>query len=171
MPGGAGREDAAVLVAEAGEHAAPGRALQEAALQQVGLVDVLDGVRLLAYGVGQRGQTHRAAIVLLEDDGEDLPVHPVQTFLVHLEQPQGLARHVRRDAALMAHLGEIPDPLEQAVGYARRPARAQGQLAAPSSSMATARMSAERLNDAPAGPPPCSSPAGERSRTGPAAAW
>ena len=120
-----------MLVAETGEHAAPRRAAQEAALQQVGLVDLLDGVRLLAYGVGQRGQPHRAAIVLLEDDGEDLPVHPVQTFLVHLEQVQGLARHLRRDAALVAHLGEIPHAFEQPVGYARRPARAQGYLAPP----------------------------------------
>ena len=69
--------------------------------------------------------------MLLQDDSEDLPVYPVQTLGVHLEQVQGLARHLRRDAALMAHLCEIPDALEQAVGYTRRPARAQGYLARP----------------------------------------
>ena len=60
-PGSAfGQGPAEVLVGAAGGDAAARRAVEEADLQQVGLVDVLDGVRLLADGRGQRAHAHRA---------------------------------------------------------------------------------------------------------------
>ena len=48
--------------------AAPRRALEEAALEQVGLVDVLDRVGLLLHGDRERGEADRAAGEALADD-------------------------------------------------------------------------------------------------------
>ncbi len=68
------------------------------------------------------------AVELVEDEIEDLAVDPVETFVVHLEEMQGLQSDVAGDAALMTDLGEVAHPPQQAVGDARRTARAQSQL-------------------------------------------
>src|SRR5262249_21374557 len=62
--------------------AAAGRALEEAALQQVGLVDVLDRVLLLADGDRQGRQADGAAAELLAHGGQDLAVEAVQAEVV-----------------------------------------------------------------------------------------
>ena len=85
-----------MLVAQAGEHPPPGRAHEEAALQQERLVHVLDGVGFFSDGHRQGGEPHRTSVELLQDEGEDLAVHAVETFVVHLEQAQGLQRYRRR---------------------------------------------------------------------------
>src|SRR6185436_570823 len=64
-----GRQPAQVLVGAPGDRAAARRAVEEADLQQVGLVHVLEGVRLLADRGGQRVHPHRTAAELV-DDGE-----------------------------------------------------------------------------------------------------
>src|SRR5437762_6824565 len=69
-------------------HTAPGRALEEAALEQVGLVDVLDGVLFLPHRDRQRGQADRAAAEFLADRGQDLAVEAVQAEVVDLELAQ-----------------------------------------------------------------------------------
>ena len=69
--------------------AAPARrAHEEAALEQVGLVDVLDRVLLLLDRDGERGEADRAAAEALADRDQDLAVQPVQALVVDLEQFQ-----------------------------------------------------------------------------------
>ena len=68
-----------ILRGPAGGHAAPGGALQEAGLDQVGFVDVFQGVFFFTEGRGQGAQAHRAAVVFLQDGEQDLAVHAVQT--------------------------------------------------------------------------------------------
>ena len=131
VPDSPGGRRPTVQVAEAGQDATAGGPLQEAPLQQIGFVDVLDGVGLLPDGHGQRGQTDRTPVELLQDEGQDLPIDPVETFVVHLEQSEGLVRHRGRDAPFMAHLREVAHPLEQTVGDPRRAARTQGQFVSP----------------------------------------
>ena len=93
-------------------HAAPARgALEEAALEQVGLVDVLDRVGLLLDGHGQRREPDRAAAELAADDAEDLAVQPVQALVVDLEQVQGAGGDPGVDDAAAA-VGEESDTIE-----------------------------------------------------------
>ena len=61
------------------------RALEEALLEEEGLVDVLEGVALLAHGGGDGLHAHRAAAELLDDGEQDLPVHRVEAGGVDLQ--------------------------------------------------------------------------------------
>ena len=72
------------------------RALEHAQLEQVGLVDVLDRVLLLADGDRERREPDRAAGELHADRAQDLAVEAVEPELVDLEQlERGLAPRPR----------------------------------------------------------------------------
>ena len=99
---------------------------QESLLEQIGLVDVLDRVGLLPHRHGQGREAHGPAAEFLADRREDVAVQAIEAGLVHLEQLEPVARHLLVDASCTAHLGEVADPLEKAVGHARGAARARG---------------------------------------------
>ena len=101
-------------------------ALEEALLEQIGLVDVLDRVRLLSHRDRQRAEADRAAAELGADRAQDLAVQPVEPGRVHLEHVEGVGGHARVYMACPAHLGEVADPLQQAVRHPGRAARARG---------------------------------------------
>src|SRR5581483_2972118 len=119
---------AEVPVGPLGSHPAPRGSLEEAELEQVGLVYVLDGVGLLADGGRQRRQPDGAARELLDHGVQDREVELVQALLVHLEDLEPPPRHLGGDGAVVAHLREVPDPAQQAVRHAGRPAGAPGDL-------------------------------------------
>src|SRR5664280_1344691 len=66
-------------------HPPPRGSLQQALLQQVGLIGVLDCVRLLADALGQGGQPDRPAGESTAQDIEDGPVDLVEPQLVDTE--------------------------------------------------------------------------------------
>src|SRR6185295_3625447 len=82
------RRQAQVLIRAGGGDAAAGGALDQPPLQEVGLVDVLDRVLLLADGDRQSGKADRAAVELLDDRAEDLAVEPLEALRVHLQELQ-----------------------------------------------------------------------------------
>src|SRR5579884_3839237 len=67
------RVQAEVLEGTPGGLAPAGRARDQALLEEVGLVDVLDRVGLLPHRRGQRGEADRAARELHADVAQDLP--------------------------------------------------------------------------------------------------
>ena len=71
----------------------------QALLQQVGLVDVLDRVVLLADRDRERREADRAAGELLADRAQDLAVEAVEPALVDLEQLERRVRGLRGDDA------------------------------------------------------------------------
>src|SRR5262249_3245803 len=75
-------------------------ALDESFLDQERLVNVLERARLLAHDDRERAESDRAALVLPDQGVEQPAVHLVEPALVHLEQPQRLARHRKRDHAV-----------------------------------------------------------------------
>ena len=79
---------------------------------------------------GDRLDADRAAVELLDDRAQDLVVDLVQPQLVDVETAQRLARDVSGDHAVRPHLGVVAHAPQQAVGDARRAARAPGDLAA-----------------------------------------
>ena len=101
--------------AEIGDHAAARCALEEAELEQVGLVDVLDRLRLLAERDGERREPDRSAAELDRDRAEELAVGPLEA-----EAADEIARRARgtprvanrilkrvRDVAQVRHAGVI----------------------------------------------------------------
>src|SRR5205814_128657 len=80
-----------VLTAELRDDSAAGGSLQEAELEQVRLVDVLDRVRFLAEGDGQGREADRPAFELLDHGAQQSPVGPLEAALVDLHQLERLA--------------------------------------------------------------------------------
>src|SRR5213078_2325995 len=68
------RVKAEVLEGRGSRRPSSGRALDETLLQQVRLVDVLDGVLLLPHSHRQSGESHRAAAELDAHRAQDLTV-------------------------------------------------------------------------------------------------
>ena len=58
-------------------------------MDQEGLVDIFQGIFLFAYHRGQRLQTDRSAIKLIDDSQHDPTVHLIQTESVDPEHVQG----------------------------------------------------------------------------------
>src|SRR5436853_361984 len=78
------------------------RALDQPALEQIGLVHVFDRVLLLPHGHGQRREPHRPPAELLADRAQDLSIEPVQALVVDLEEIEGRSGHVRGDGPVAA---------------------------------------------------------------------
>src|SRR3954452_15809734 len=107
-------------------HAPAGGALDEALLEQIRLVDVLEGVLLLGDDYCKGAETDRAAVELLDDGAEDRAVEAVEALVVYLQQLEGLRGRDRIDRSGVADLGEVPHAPEQAVGHTRGAAAAAG---------------------------------------------
>ena len=134
-----------VLAPELRHDAAARRALQEAELEQVRLVDVLDRVRLLADRGGERREADRAAVELLDDRPQQRAVDALEPALVDLEQVERLARDLGRDRALMRAPRRSRAPAAGA-GWRCAACRASGAAisSAASPSISTSRICAER---------------------------
>ena len=114
-------------------------------LEEVGLVDVLDRVGLLADRRREGVHADRPAAELLDDGEEEAPVDLVEAVGVDLEEGEGVAGDGGGDGALGPDLGEVAHPAQEAVGDAGGPAAAAGDLGGAAASMGTPRMRAERV--------------------------
>ena len=110
-------------------HAAARRALQIALLDEIGLEHILDGLGILADRMREVLQTDGAAREFLDHGEEQLAVHDVEPERVDIEHLERGFGDALRDAAVGFHLGVIAHAAQQAVGDARRAARAAGDLA------------------------------------------
>src|SRR5215212_851097 len=108
---------------------APWGPLYEAALEQVRFVDVLHGVARLAEGHGDGADADRAAVELINDEPEVVPVGPVESELVHTLHVERSVGCLLVDLALTHDLGVVAHPLEEPVDDAWRAATAARKLA------------------------------------------
>src|SRR3954451_23481779 len=99
-----GRRKTEVRPRRRSRHAPARRAFEEAALQQVGLVDVLNRVGLLPDRHGERREADGTAAELLADRREDLAVEAVEAELVDVEHGQRRVGRARGDNPAVAHL-------------------------------------------------------------------
>src|SRR6266850_516862 len=111
-----------MLVCEPGCDAAPGSALKEADLKQIGFVNVFDGIDFFAQDSGDRVDAHGAATESFDDSAQEFPVDVVETVLINVEEPEGVAGNGSRDLAGSLHLRIISSSLQQAIRNARRAA-------------------------------------------------
>src|ERR671910_292804 len=115
---------AEVVVGTVGGDASAGGALYQAALQQVGLVDVLDSVARLAEGDGDRTDPHRTAPELVYDEAEVVAVGPVEAEVIHALHLQRGVRGIFVYLAVGDHLGVAPTSVKR--GKSIRIVRAEG---------------------------------------------
>src|SRR5581483_10190349 len=95
-----------VLAPEQRDDAAARRALQEAELEQVRLVDVLDRLRLLAERDGEVRESDRPAVEPFDDRPQELAVEALEARFVDLEEGERLVGDLGRDRARVPHLGD-----------------------------------------------------------------
>ena len=105
-------------------HTPARRAVQEAELNQIRLIDFFDGIGLLGNRRRNSVQPHRPAAIFFEDRQHDFLVDFVKAVAVHFQQVQRGLRHGLRDPAVGAHLRVIAHAAQQAIGDARRSAAA-----------------------------------------------
>ena len=117
-----------MAVGQRSRHPPARRAIQEAALDQEWLVDLLDGLHFLADGGGNGVQSHRPAAVFFDDGQKQLAVHLVEPKLIDLPHVERLAGDRGGDAAVGPDLGVIADPPQQPVDNPRGAAAALRDL-------------------------------------------
>ena len=106
-----------------GRSDAPARAaLEETALDEVGLVDVLDGPHLFRAGDGQRLDAYRAAVIMMDDHFQQASVHLIEPQRIYIHALHGLGGLRAGDGPVSVHERKIPHAPEQTVGDAGRAA-------------------------------------------------
>src|SRR5712692_2490000 len=108
-----------MFVGQARGDAAAGGAGDEAQLQQVGFVDILDGFGVFAGAGGQRVQADGAAVEFLDDGQQQVAVGLVEADVIDFQRVQGCHRYLARDYAVGSHLGVVAHALKQAVDDTR----------------------------------------------------
>jgi hypothetical protein len=111
-----------------GQHAAARRALNEAALDQKRLDDVLDRVARLRERRGNRLDADRAAAIVLGDQREIAAVHRVEPGGVDFEMAERAVGDGAFDGWIASHQREIAHAFQQAPRDAWRAARAPGDF-------------------------------------------
>src|SRR5215207_2003373 len=109
--GALGHRDAQVVEAALGHHPAPRSPLDQALLEEIRLVHVLDRVLLLVDGRRERREPDRAARELARDRVENRAVVAVEACAIDLQQAQRLPRDVAGDYTLATDLGEVTNAL------------------------------------------------------------
>ncbi len=110
--------------------AAARRALQVALLDQERLDHVLDGVAFLADGVRQVLHADRPAAEFLDHGKQELAIHHVHAERIHVKHLERRVGDAFRDRAVGLDLRVVAHAPQQAVGDARRAARAARDLGA-----------------------------------------
>src|SRR5215208_6719169 len=120
--------DSQVPVGPPGSDPATGGALDQATLQQVGLVDILHGIARLAEGYGDRTDADGTAVELVYDEPEVIPVGPVEAEVVDALHVERRVRRLLVYLPVADDLGVVAHPLEKPIDDAGRPAAASREL-------------------------------------------
>ena len=115
-----------MFVREAGGDAAARGAVEEADLDEEGLVDLFEGILLFGEGGGEGVEADGATVVLFDDGAEEAAVELVEAVGVDFKEGEGGLCGGEVDNAGGADLGVVADAAEEAVGDARGSAGAHG---------------------------------------------
>ena len=85
-------------------------------LKQIGLVNVLEGDRLLADGSGKRIKSDGTAVVYLYNRFKHSPVDVIKTERVYLKLFKSIGRDVAVDYTVALYLRKVSDSLQKAIG-------------------------------------------------------
>ena len=113
-------------VSTLGQNSSARRSLDQALLDQIGLVDALDRVGLLVDRVRQGREPDGAAGELLRNGLQDDSIVAVQACLVDIQQAQSLRRDLGADRSGSLDLREVADAAQDAICDPRSPSRARG---------------------------------------------
>src|SRR5271157_5444807 len=115
-----------MLIGKACHNTPSRRTRNEAELQQVWLVYILDCLRVFAGAGCQRVQSDGAAVELLDDGEQQVAVGLVESDVVDLQRIQGSLSNYPRNHAIGPHLRVVTHSFEQAVHDTRCATGASG---------------------------------------------
>ena len=120
---GRGRE-AEVLPGHGGRHAAAGRTLEKALLNEIGFDHVLERFAVFAHGGREIVDPDGTAREFFENRAQELRGDEGEPHGVDVEHREGGLRHFPRHASVVAHLRVVAHATKKAVRDARRAAAA-----------------------------------------------
>src|SRR5512147_29074 len=107
---------------------APGGPVEKPLLDQKRFIHIFEGVLFFVERGRKRIEPNRSALELVDNCQQQLPVHVIKPFFIHLESFHGTCHKGGSNDAVTLHLSKVPHPPEQAVGYARSPPGTAGYL-------------------------------------------
>lgn len=115
-----------MFVGEFRRHAAAWCALDEAALYEVRLVDILDGSGILANGCGDGGNAYWTTIEFINYGEKNLEIHLIETEAVDIEGVEALCCNLLVDVTIANDLSKIANSTEKRISNTWRTATAKG---------------------------------------------
>src|SRR5690606_16083278 len=122
------RRYAEVTVGRLGRDPSTRGASEQAALDEEGLVHLLERRAVFSYGCGERVEPNWPPYELLDDRAEYRPVTAVEADVVDAERLECGLGASHGDGLLACHLGVISHPAQQPLGDAHGAARASADL-------------------------------------------
>src|SRR5215813_10627392 len=89
--------------------ATSGSSIEKTDLNQVGLDDLFDRIFFFMNRRGNRAETNRTTVELLNDREQKFPVHFIKAISVDFHSVEGIIRNFPGDAALVVHFRVITD--------------------------------------------------------------
>ena len=126
---GGERGFAEMLVGKEGGFAATRGALDEAFLDEVRFIDILNGTCIFAHRCRNRIESDGTATELVDDGREQFVVDLIETEGVDIEGFEGVFGYLQVDRAVSLDLRKIAYAAQEGVGYTRRTARTACNLA------------------------------------------
>ena len=117
-----------MFVREARGHSPARGAIQESDLEQIWFDHLFDRIFFFVQGSRKRSESDRAAVELLDNCHQKLPIHLIKAVGVDFHPIERIIRDFSGDASVMIYLGVIPDATQESIGDARSSARTLCQL-------------------------------------------
>ena len=119
---GGERGFAEMLVGKEGGFASARGALDEAFLDEVRFIDILDGTGIFAHRCRDRIESDRAATELIDDGREQFVVDLIETEGIDIEGFEGILGDLQVDRTISLDLRKITYAAKEGVGYTGRTA-------------------------------------------------
>ena len=136
---------AEVLVGEEGRFAATGGAFDEAFLDEVGFIDILDRTGVFAHGCCDRIEADRSATELIDDGKQQFVIDLIETEGINIESFEGVLGDLEVDGTVTLDLCEVTYATQESVGNTGVPRERRAISPAASSLISTFSRRAERL--------------------------
>ena len=94
----------------------------ESFLDEVRLIDILDGTGIFAHGGSDGVESDRSAAELIDDGGEEFVIYLIETESVDIQRLEGVLGDVEIDSTVAFNLGEVAHASQEGVGNTGRTA-------------------------------------------------